>query len=67
MTSKVNVIQDGGLILSSTCEMLWTVTFLIYKVNSVTYTLKSPRLSSVSRKMTYGGKMGPHSGHVSCS
>lgn len=33
MTYKVNVIQDGGLILRSTCEMLWIVTFLIYKVS----------------------------------
>lgn len=65
-TSKVNVIQNWGLLLSSTCKMPWILPSLIYKVDGMTYTLKSPRFSSRSHKTTYGGKAMPESVHGSC-
>lgn len=39
---------------------------LIYKVDGMTYILKSPRFSSRRHETTYGGKAMPHSVHVSC-
>lgn len=65
-TSKVNVIQNWGLLLSSTCKTPWRLPSLIYKVDGMTYTLKSPRFSSRRHETTYGGKAMPHSVHVSC-